>query len=285
MSGDMSGGLNRTQVMPNVVIIGLGAISTGVLGLLAQEPGLQVTGVLVPEAGLAAARAALAKMPQRPGLAITAASRLQDLARPDLLVECAGHAALAEHVLGALAAGIPCIAASVGALSDARLLDQLEAAARQGRTRLQLVAGAIGAIDALAAARLGGLDSVRYTGTKPARAWAGTPAETLLDLATLASPTVFFEGTAREAATQYPKNANVAATVALAGLGLDNTRVRLVADPTSTQNTHQVEAAGAFGDFSLTMNGKPLAANPKTSALTVYSVARAVLNQVRPLVI
>ena len=268
--------------MFSVVIIGLGAISTSVLDLLAQEPGLQVTGVLVRASGLAAARTTLA---QRPGAAITAAVHLQDLPRPDLLVECAGHAALTDHVLGALAQGIPCIAASVGALSAPGLLDQLEAAARLGGTRLHLVAGAIGAIDALAAARLGGLDSVRYTGTKPARAWAGTPAEQRLDLATLTQPAVFFEGSARQAALQYPKNANVAATLALAGLGLDATQVRLVADPHTTENTHQVDARGAFGHFSLTMNGRPLAANPKTSALTVYSVARAVLNQVRPITI
>ena len=259
--------------MLKVALVGLGAIGAGVLDLLGREPGVQVIGVLVRESGLARARAG-------PLLA----SRLPDLPRPDLLVECAGHAALAEHVLPALAQGIPCIAASVGALSDARLFAQLEAAARLGGTRLQLVAGAIGAIDALAAARLGGLQSVTYTGTKPARAWAGTAAENLLDLAALTRPTVFFEGTARQAALQYPKNANVAATLALAGLGLDATQVRLVADPTAAENTHQVQASGAFGHFSLTMCGKPLAANPKTSALTVYSVARAVLNHARPIV-
>jgi hypothetical protein len=55
------------------------------------------------------------------------------------------------------------------------LPEQLEAAARAGRTQAQLIAGAIGGIDALAAARIGGLDAVRYTGRKPPQAWTGTP--------------------------------------------------------------------------------------------------------------
>jgi len=203
----------------------------------------------------------------------------------DLVLEVAGHAAIEEHVLPALQRGTPAILVSVGALSAPGLPEKLESAAREGRTQVQLIAGAIGALDALAAARIGGLSSVRYTGRKPPHAWKGTPAEQGHALDALAAETVIFEGSARDAARLYPKNANVAASVSLAGMGLDHTGVRLIADPGVTENVHEVAAEGAFGSFMLTMRNQALAANPKTSALTVYSAVRALRARVSPLVI
>ncbi|MBW8716927.1 MAG: aspartate dehydrogenase [Variovorax paradoxus] len=259
-----------------VALIGCGAIGTSVLELLEGDTALAVAAIVVPEEGVAAAQKLV------PGVPV--ASRVPATGI-DLVVETAGHAAIEEHVLPALARGTPCIVASVGALSAAGLAERLEAAATAGRTQVQLIAGAIGAIDALAAARIGGLGSVRYTGRKPPQAWKGTPAEQGRDLDRLTEETVIFEGSAREAAQLYPKNANVAATVSLAGLGLDRTMVRLIADPAIAENVHTVEAEGAFGSFELTMRNKPLAANPKTSALTVYSAVRALRNRAAALAI
>jgi len=259
-----------------IALVGCGAIGTAVLELLRGDPALRVTVIVVPAEGIAAAQQAV------PGAQVLSTVPVAGI---DLVVETAGHAAIEEHVLPALARGTPCVVASVGALSAAGLAEKLEAAAVVGRTQVQLIPGAIGGIDALAAARIGGLDSVRYTGRKPPKAWKGTPAEQGRDLDALAHETVIFEGSAREAALLYPKNANVAATVSLAGLGLDKTLVRLIADPATAENVHTVEAEGAFGSFALTMRNKPLAANPKTSALTVYSAVRALRNRAAALVI
>ncbi|MFG5778896.1 aspartate dehydrogenase [Comamonas sp. J-3] len=263
-----------------IALIGCGAIGTALLELVKDDVGLQIAAVVVPAEGAEAARAVAQRL--APGAQVVQAVPADGI---DLVVEAAGHAAIEQHVLPALRRGVPCIVASVGALSAAGLPEQLEAAAREGRTQVQLIAGAIGGIDALAAARIGGLSTVRYTGRKPPHAWRGTPAEQGRDLDALATETVIFEGTAREAAAQFPKNANVAATVSLAGLGLDRTTVRLIADPAVRENLHQVEAAGAFGSFELTMRNQPLAANPKTSALTVFSAVRAVRGKVAPVVI
>jgi len=119
---------------------------------------------------------------------------------------------------------------------------------------------------------------------RPAR-WRGTPAERLVDLDHLTAPARFYEGSARAAALDYPQNANVAATVALAGLGFEATRVELVADPGAPGNLHEIEAEGVTGRIAIRLQGKPSASNPKTSALTALSLARAVVNRTAAIVI
>lgn len=195
----------------------------------------------------------------------------------ELIVDCAGHSGLAAHGPDALRAGYPVITLAVGALAEDGLAGRLEAAAREGGTRLVLASGAIGALDCLSAARVGRLDRVRYVGRKPPSGWMGSPAEQALDLTAMdGAPQTHFSGSARQAATDYPKNANVAAAVALAGIGLDDTRVELVADPGLERNVHEIEAEGAFGRFAFRIEGLALPDNPRSSALAAMSAVAAV---------
>lgn len=267
--------------MIRIAMIGCGAIGIGVLELLKDDPSVAVQCVVLPPGTHPDAQRALAAHASQARLV----HQLGAGDGVDLVVECAGHAAIEEHVLPALSRGVPCLVASVGALSAPGMAQRLEEAARSGGTQVQLLPGAIGGIDALAAARVGGLDSVVYTGRKPPKAWKGTPAERECDLDSLTTAFRIFEGNAEQAARLYPKNANVAATLSLAGVGLQRTRVQLYADPAVTENVHHFEARGAFGSLELTLRGKPLAANPKTSALTVYSIVRALANRGRALAI
>ncbi|MBO1073276.1 aspartate dehydrogenase [Roseomonas marmotae] len=204
---------------------------------------------------------------------------------PQFVAECAGQGAVREHGVAVLETGAELAVISIGALADEALRLGLEQAAARAGARLVLPPGAVGGIDALVAARLSRLEEVTYTGRKPPLAWKGTPAEALLDLATLAEPAIFFDGTAREAAIRYPQNANVAATVALAGAGFEATRVRLVADPTINRNLHEVAVRSAAADFTIRLEGRPSPTNPKTSLTAGLSMAREVLNRVLPLVV
>lgn len=203
--------------------------------------------------------------------------------KPSLVIECASHGAVRDAVPVLLRAGISTVIVSIGSLADPQLRSELEAAAVAGNSRLTLASGAIGGLDVLRAARLAGLSSVQYVGTKPPAAWRGTAAETLCDLSSVSGRTTFFEGNAEEASRLFPKNANVTAAVALAGIGFQQTRVSLVADAQGHLNSHQVTACGAFGDFKICLHNEPLAENPKTSRLAALSIEQAIMRHFDPI--
>lgn len=269
-------------------LIGYGNIAMSLPGVLAEQ-GLKLArlDVLARPGAEARAHDKLTLLAQGLSEYFEVHGSVGDLiaAAPDLVVEVATHVAVRDSLMPCLKAGIDGVLVSVGALADPETEAALTAAAKAGGALLRIVPGAVGGIDMLAAARLsGGLDVV-YTSRKPPLAWAGTPAEASLDLATLKSAELFYEGSARQAATDYPKNANVAATIALAGTGFDATRVRLIADPEAPGNVHEYTVRSNALDFTIRLEGKPSPDNPKTSLSTVYSVAREILNAAGPVAI
>lgn len=197
------------------------------------------------------------------------------LDRCDLVVEAAGHGALAAYAPVIRERGVDLLVVSVGALAD----DELRAVVTTpAHGRVLLTTGAIGGFDTLrAAALLGGLDAVSITSTKPAanlvRDWMD--GDLVAALATGTEPVVAFDGSARDAARRFPESANVCATLALATVGLDRTSARLVGDPSATTVRHTVRAAGAAGDYEFTFENRPSPTNPKTSAITPFAVLRA----------
>ncbi len=205
--------------------------------------------------------------------------------KPDLIVECAGHGAVRAVCGPALAAGIDVVIVSTGSLADPALWQEVQAAAARGTAKVKLVAGALPGVDALASAKLAGLDEVTLISSKPPKAWKGTPAEGTHDLDAVTAATVLFSGNARDAALTFPKNANVAATAALAGIGFEKTRVMLVADPAVTQNVHRLEAKGAFGQMTLEIHANPSPDNPKTSHMAALSIMRVLENEAAAIVI
>jgi aspartate dehydrogenase len=268
--------------MTRVGLIGCGGIAQDVVAALRGQSvpnDVQIVGALARPGRSDAARQ---KLPD-----VDIFEALEDIAsqRPVIIAEVASQQAVAEHGEQVLRSGIDLLVISVGALADAQLFDRLQSSAEAGNSRLLVPAGAIGGLDAIAAMRLGGLTFARYRSRKPPAAWRGSPAEKVVDLGKLATPTVLYTGSAREAALLYPQNANVAAAVALAGLGFERTQVELVADPGAPGNVHEIEVEGSAGRFAIQLAGKPSRTNPKTSALAALSVARALINDQAAIVI
>lgn len=271
-------------------LIGYGNIAATLLGLLGRPGGgarPQALTVLV-RPGRAEAQGADIRRAHAPlGGPLGIVERVEDLiaARPSLVIECAGHGGVAAHVPQVLEQGIDVVLVSIGALAEDALEERLRAAAAEGGARFVLTPGAVGGIDLLSAlSAAGGLD-LTYRGTKPPGAWAGTPAEAVCDLAALDAPATIFSGTAREAARAFPKNANVAATLALAGPGFEATRVELIADPAARGNGHAYEVRSPLATYRVEIESQPSPGNAKTSLSTVYAVLREIRNRMSPVVI
>jgi aspartate dehydrogenase len=197
----------------------------------------------------------------------------------DVVVEAAGHAAVAEYGCQTLDRGRDFCLLSVGALANEQLSNRLQSAAKRGRGRVVIPAGALAGFDGLQSLSADGLVRVKYTSTKPPGAWRDTAAEQAVSLDSLTAPCAVFQGSAREAARLFPKNANLAAAVALAGLGFEDTEVELIADPNATENSGRLVAQSTHSRLDVTMSGSGYGDNPKTSRITAMSVVACLRNQ------
>jgi aspartate dehydrogenase len=188
----------------------------------------------------------------------------------DLVVEAATIEVVKDHAAAILKSGKDLVLSSVGALADVNFYQNLEGICRESSTKIHLPSGAIGGLDVLKASKSNGeLESVSIITRKPPQALPGAPAD---------REHVMFEGTANEAIELFPKNINVSIILSLAGLGPNQTGVKIISDPTVRKNSHSIEATGSFGKLSLSVENDPMPNNPKTSYLAALSVLSVLKN-------
>ena len=189
----------------------------------------------------------------------------------DVVVEAASQDAVNGFCKTILEKGKSLIIMSVGALADQRLWSELQDRAIRNRGRIYVPTGAIAGIDAIRSVK-DLIESVTLTTTKSPKALVGAPFfDSESDLIKLNEKTLIYEGDANDAVKKFPSNVNIAAVLGLAGLGIENTKVKIIVDPTTDRNNHDITVKGKFGEMTISVSNVPSPSNPKTSFLAVLS--------------
>jgi aspartate dehydrogenase len=262
-----------------VAIGGFGAIGKAVAQRIDQGiDGLTLTAVSARDVARAARVMASFARP----VPVLPLARLGEEA--DIVLECVPAALLRELAEPALADGRLVMVLSCGALLDNFDLVEL---ARQHGGRILVPSGALLGLDAVTAAAEGGISRVHMITRKPPRGLLGAPylVENAIDIGGLSQPKRVFTGTAREAARGFPANVNVAAALALAGIGPDRTTIEIWADANVTRNTHRIEVDADAARFSMQIENVPTEDNPRTGRITALSVIAALKKLSAPLAV
>ncbi len=195
----------------------------------------------------------------------------------DLVVETASQDAIRSFGAKIVESGKDLMVMSVGALLDDDLHSRLFQLARSNKRKIIIPTGAIAGIDALKACS-GRISGVKLVTRKRPEALAGAPffETNKIDLSSIVQNTVLFDGSAVDAVKLFPSNVNVAAILSLAGIGKEQTKVVVIADPSIKTNSHEITVTGEFGEFRINMNNIPHPQNPSTSYLAVLSAIEAI---------
>jgi aspartate dehydrogenase len=262
---------SMTQSSPRIEtlaigIAGLGGIGSEVARWLAgaAPPGLRLAAAAGREVAATAARLVELGHPQARAVPLDALA-----GACDVLVECLAPEAAATLLDAVADGGGTIVTVSVSALLAQPAL--LERARRSG-TRVIVPSGAVAGLDMLRAAAIGRIRSVRLRTRKPP---AGLDAGG-------DGPTCVFAGNAIEACRAFPRNVNVAATLSLAGIGGERTEVEIWSDPALARNVHEIEIDAEDTLIRMSIENRPSAANPRSSAITAHSVCAVLADLVDP---
>ena len=181
----------------------------------------------------------------------------------DIVIEAATVEVVKDNLLEILQAK-DAIIISIGALVDDAFIEKAQDIAAKNKHQLYLPSGAIGGLDLVKNVfATNTVEEVTLTTRKPAH--------TLLE-GNLTKEEVIFDGSAKAAIDKYPRNMNVSIALSLAGIGFEQTRVKLIADPSIDKNIHSINISGAFGEADFTIANNPLPTNPHSSYLAAISI-------------
>ena len=255
----------------SIGVIGLGAIGSRLVEFLRKE--FSKEGQVNFLCDLSKERMLEIKKKWAPKAKIISWEELID--RADLVIEAASQKIAMPVAEKALRKNKQVLILSVGGLVP---WNGLESTLLKTKGRLWIPSGALAGVDALLAANQGKIHHVTLTTRKPLVGLEGAPylKKKNIRLNLIKEPTLIFEGDALRAIKAFPKNVNVAATLALAGVGPEKTRVRIFTSPTYRFNQHEVEIEGSFGRIRTTVENFPLPDNPKTSQLALLSAVAVI---------
>lgn len=177
--------------------------------------------------------------------------------KADLVVECANASVLASH-LDLILSHADLMMLSATAFSDDAFLKKAEELCRQYHRKIYLPHGAILGLDGIFDGRT---------------LWKKVTIETIKNPKSLGrtdtEKTVVYEGGTRGACIAYPRNVNVHASIAMAGIGFDRTISKIVSDPDVSTNRHVIRLEG--DGIAITMDVTSFAGGAVTGAYTPTS--------------
>lgn len=197
----------------------------------------------------------------------------------DLVIEATKAESAFEIAKKAIALSRDIMIMSVGGIIEH--YKELQALAEEKNARIFIPSGAVCGIDGLKAASQCKINKVTLTTKKPPKAFFGNPyvLRRKIRLDNIDKDTILFEGDALTAIRAFPQNINVAATISIAGIGIEDTIVRIVASPRTYRNIHEIEIESEAGRIRTCIENVVHPDNPKTSYLAVLS-AVATLKQI-----
>ncbi len=258
----------------NIGLLGCGAI--GELIVEAQVEGIleDIDIIIVYDQDRGRAEKCASKMPKPPKIAenINELIENKDI---QLIVEAASQKAVRDYALKILENDKNLMIMSVGALVDKEFYNLLVQTAKKRNRKIYIPSGAIAGVDAIKAASLGKIHEVELITRKPPSRFISDKLPGGIKInQDMKEPTVIFKGDAKTAQDFFPRSINVAATLSLASIGPELTKVTIIADPTIEENIHEINVKGEFGTLRTYVKNLPSIKNPKTSYLAALSAIK-----------